>query len=94
MALSLRDVPTTQGLYLLFDGQTLLYVGETTNLRNRIKKHLDHSDNREFARWLWINTAAELRLEVQVLARETSTKVRKALEAELIASRGPVYNVR
>jgi hypothetical protein len=72
----------------------LLYVGETSNLRSRIKKHLDHSDNRELARWLWINTAAELRLEIQVLTPKTPTRVRRALEAELIASRGPIYNVK
>ena len=59
-----------------------------------MKKHLDHSDNKELARWLWQNSAADLRLEIQVLAPDTSTRVRKALEAELISSRGPMFNVK
>ena len=27
----LNELPNTQGIYLLFDGLNLLYVGETTN---------------------------------------------------------------
>ena len=90
----IRHLPVTQGVYLLFDGQRLLYVGEAKNLRLRIKKHLDHSDNRELARWLWENGPEELRLEIQILEPHTPTKTRKALEAELIRSRDPVFNVK
>lgn len=90
----MSHLPVTQGVYLLFDGQRLLYVGEAKNLRLRIKKHLDHSDNRELARWLWENGPEELRLEIQILEPHTPTRTRKALEAELIRSRDPVFNVK
>lgn len=92
--LVVNQLPIAQGVYLLFDGQRLLYVGEAKNIRHRIKKHLDHSDRKELARWLWENGPEELRLEIQVLEPETPTRIRKALEAELIRSRDPVFNVK
>lgn len=87
-------VSTGQGLYLLFDANQLLYVGESDNLRSRLKKHLDHSDNKGFARWLWETGPDELNIEVQVLEPETPSRVRKALELELIRSREPLFNVK
>ncbi len=63
-------------------------------MRVRIKQHLDHSDRKELARWLWENGTEELRLEIQLLEPDTPTRVRKALEAELIRSRDPVFNVK
>lgn len=92
--LDLREVPPTQGLYLFFTSSELLYVGEAENLRLRLKKHLDHSDNKGFARWMWQSGSDELRIEVQVLEQTTSSRVRKALEIELIRSRNPIFNVR
>ena len=92
--LELSDLPTEQGLYLLFANAQLLYVGEAENLRIRIKKHLDHSDNKGFARWLWEFGTDELHIEVQVLAADTERRVRKALELELIRSREPMFNVK
>jgi site-specific DNA-methyltransferase (adenine-specific) len=92
--LALSQLPLTQGLYLLFDGGTLLYIGEATNIRARMKKHLDHSDNRGLARWLWQNSPSRLHLEIQVLDPSTPNRTRKALEAELISSREPVFNVK
>jgi hypothetical protein len=92
--LVVSQLPVTQGLYLLFDGKRLLYVGEAANVRVRIKQHLDHSDRKELARWLWENGTEELRLEIQLLEPDTPTRVRKALEAELIRSRDPVFNVK
>ncbi|HRX79009.1 MAG TPA: GIY-YIG nuclease family protein [Pirellulaceae bacterium] len=94
VALDLADVPVDQGLYLFFASKQLLYVGESENLRSRLKKHLDHSDNKGLARWLWEFGADELHIEVQVLAANTDTRVRKALELELIRSREPIFNVK
>ncbi|SFJ69527.1 GIY-YIG nuclease family protein [Planctomicrobium piriforme] len=90
----LEQVAATQGLYLLYDSKQLLYVGESDNLRSRLKKHLDHSDNKGFARWLWEFGSEGLNIEVHVLAPQTAAKVRKALELELIRSRKPVFNIQ
>ena len=92
--LSLDVVPKGQGLYLLYSDQATLYVGECENLQNRIRKHLEHSDNKELARWLWEFGDGSLHLELQVLDRSITQRVRRALELELIRSRLPVFNVR
>jgi hypothetical protein len=92
--IQLDDLPTEQGLYLFFDAEELLYVGETENLRSRIKKHLDHSDNKGLARWMWEFGTNALNLEIQILDASTNSRARKALELELIRSRHPVFNVK
>lgn len=89
----LDSVPPKQGLYLFFTGNECLYVGEAENLRNRVAKHLDHSDNKGLARWLWDQGPDELFLELQILDSATTQKVRRALERELIRGRGPLFNV-
>jgi hypothetical protein len=92
--LSLDGVPRSPGLYLFYSNQATLYVGECDNLQNRIRKHLDHSDNKALARWLWEFGEASLHLELQVLDRSITQRIRRALEVELIRSRLPVFNVR
>ncbi len=92
--LQLDTLPVGQGLYVFFDSTATLYVGEASNLRVRLKKHLDHSDNKGLAVWLWEFGPDDLHLEIQVLEPSTSTRVRKALEMELIRSRNAVFNVR
>jgi GIY-YIG catalytic domain len=87
-------IPASPGLYLLFDARHLLYVGETENLKKRLTKHLDHSDNKGLARWLWEFGANVVNIEIQILADDTSARVRKALELELIRSRQPIFNVK
>jgi hypothetical protein len=93
-AFSLDAVPQSPGLYLFYSHQATLYVGEAENLQNRIRKHLDHSDNKQLARWLWEFGDAPLHLELQVLDKSVTQRIRRALESELIRSRLPVFNVR
>ena len=88
------ELPGQQGIYIFYSSSETLYVGEGGNLRNRIAKHLDHSDNKNLARWFWSNGFKDVRLEVQILNANTSTKVRRALEAELITTRRPIFNVQ
>jgi site-specific DNA-methyltransferase (adenine-specific) len=92
--LNFNDLPAQQGLYIFYGPDGTLYVGEATNLRRRVAKHLDHSDNKNLARWFWSNGFMDVHLELQVLNVKTTNKVRRALEAELIASRRPVFNVQ
>jgi predicted GIY-YIG superfamily endonuclease len=93
-SMDVTDVPSNQGLYVFFDSRQCLYVGEATNLQNRIRKHLDHSDNKGLARWIWECGTESLKLETQTLPTNTKTAVRKAFELELIRSRNPVFNVK
>ena len=92
--LELGSVPLAPGLYMFFTVNTVLYVGEAENLQNRVRKHLDHSDNKGLARWLWEQGSEELHLELQVLPAKTSTRVRRAIEIELIRSRNPLFNIK
>jgi hypothetical protein len=88
------ELPTSQGIYLFIASDQLLYVGETDNLRKRLKKHLEHSDNKGLARWIWEYGTEGLHLEMQILKQGTETRVRKALELELIRSRQPIFNIK
>ncbi len=88
------SIPPKQGLYIFYESKQTLYVGEASHLRNRLKKHLDHSDNKGLARWLWEKGPTQMFLELHVLSDETSTKTRRALETELIRSRRPLFNVQ
>jgi hypothetical protein len=87
------QLPARSGLYLFIEPARVLYIGECQNLRKRIGKHLDHSDNKGLAHWLWQRGITELHLEYHVLPIGITTGVRKAMEAELIRSRKPLYNV-
>ena len=92
--LSLAAVPRSPGLYLFYSNQATLYVGECENLQNRIRKHIDHSDNKKLARWLWEFGDESLNLEIQVMDKSSTQRIRRALELELIRSRLPVFNVK
>ena len=86
-------IPESQGLYLFLSRNTCLYIGEAANLRKRIRKHLDFSDNRGLAHWFWQHGTSGLLLEIQLLDPLTSRRARKAMELELIRSRQPTFNV-
>jgi hypothetical protein len=91
----IAELPAQAGLYIFIDkGQGLyLYIGECKNLQKRIGKHLDHSDNKSLARWLWEHGITDLHLEYHVLPAGVPARVRKAMESELIRSGKPVYNI-
>ncbi|MBS0209303.1 MAG: GIY-YIG nuclease family protein [Planctomycetes bacterium] len=92
--IDLNRVSTRAGLYVFLTADRCLYVGEAENLQNRIRKHLDHSDNKGFARWLWEQETPNLVLETHVLPNAVPTRIRRALESEMIESRNPVFNVK
>jgi len=93
-SLDISEVPNEQGLYILTSHDSVLYIGEAQNLRSRLRKHLDHSDNKFLARYLWESGIAELMVEYHVLPNNTRSDVRKAMEMELIRSRRAQLNVR
>jgi hypothetical protein len=92
--LDLENLPVEQGIYIFFNSTDTLYVGECDNLRLRIKKHLFHSDIRTVAHHFWKHGTSDLLLEIRVLPSSTSTRIRRALEAELIASRRATFNIK
>jgi site-specific DNA-methyltransferase (adenine-specific) len=79
--LHLSNVSVNQGVYVFYQPNEALYVGEAANLRMRIRQHLDHSDNKGLARWLWEHGTSEVFLELHVLDASVTTRVRRALEA-------------
>ncbi len=93
-SLSIDHIPIGPGLYIFFDDTQTLYVGEASNLRARLKKHLDHSDNKQLAQWFWKQGFEKARIELHLLDKKCSTRVRRSLETELIRSRKPAFNIR
>lgn len=87
-------IPSEQGVYIFYALTETLYVGEAQSLRRRVAKHLDHSDNKCLARWFWEYGIDEVRLEVRALPAATLQRIRKAVEAELIRSRRPRFNIQ
>ena len=92
-SLEIDNIPTQSGIYCFFSDKETLYVGEASSLRARLKKHLDHSDNKLLARWIWEHGVEGLAIELHVFGEEVTTKIRKALETEMIRSRKPTFNV-
>ena len=92
--LDVNCIPPKQGIYIFYSKSAILYIGETTNLRKRVGKHLDHSDNKGLAHWLWENGFSQVHLEIRVLPDTTSQRARSAVERELIVSRKPVFNIQ
>lgn len=92
--ISFQSLPNEQGIYVFVTRTQTLYVGESANLRKRLAKHTDHSDNRELARWFWQNGFGEVFLQLYVLPSATTALQRKAFEQELIQSRNPLFNIQ
>jgi len=90
--LAISDISSEPGLYVFYNRIQTLYVGEASNLRTRLKTHLDHSDNKGLARWLWEHGAEDVFVELHLLNESVTTRVRRALEAELIVTRRPIFN--
>ncbi len=86
-------IPERAGIYVFYNHTCTLYVGETDNLYKRLRKHFDHSDNKGLAHWIWAHGTEDLHLEYHVLPTGVGARQRKALEAELISSRRPIFNI-
>lgn len=82
------NVPSSAGVYLFLQGNTILYVGKSTNLKARIASHLENAklDAKE---GLIINSSDGLKY----IVTESEFKA-LLLESELIQKYKPKYNVR
>ena len=90
-------IPRKPGIYIFADASGYLYLGEAANLRLRVAKHLDHSDRKALARYLWEQGIEGLSIELHVFDPASNGRLtthRRAYEAELIKSRKPHFNIQ
>src|SRR5690606_36265563 len=90
-------VPDGPGIYLFRDQSGVLYLGEASRLRRRVLTHLDHSDRKSLARYLWDNDIQDIEIELHSFASPgpcDKLDVRRDYEAELIKSRNPRFNLQ
>jgi len=81
------SLPTKPGVYFFYDEKnTLLYVGKSVNIRDRVKSHFnnDHVSDKE------LEMSAQItRIDSEVCAGDLSAQLR---EAQLIKELRPIYN--
>jgi hypothetical protein len=90
-------IPRLPGVYIFSDSTGYLYIGEAESLRGRVDKHLDHSDRKAVARYLWEHGFRGLSVEMHAFRGDSDGRkasCRKAYEAELIRSRKPRLNIQ
>lgn len=83
---SLDALPNSPGVYLFYNQGTLLYVGKSVNLRDRVRAHFsgDHASDKELEMCSQISRIEHISTGGDLGAR--------LLEARLIKERSPVYN--
>lgn len=89
-------IPDGPGVYLFRDASGYLYIGESSELRTRLKKHLDKSDRQSLARYLAEKNIKDITIEVHVFDPDSEAKqkpMRRAYESDLIRSRKPRFNL-
>jgi predicted GIY-YIG superfamily endonuclease len=91
-----QRVPDTPGIYIFRDASGYLYIGEAEDLRARVTKHLDQSDRKSLARYLWQEEADGVTVELHAFDPDSNARykeMRRAYESELISSRRPRFNI-
>ena len=92
-----KSVPSRPGIYIFRDPTGYLYIGQTDDLQERLKSHLDESHNIALAKYLGQKDLDGITIEVHSFDPESKAKktmVRRAYESELIASRKPRFNIQ
>ncbi len=85
------------GIYIFRDKTGYLYIGQTDNLQERLKSHLDESHSKSLSNYLNTQEVNGITIEVHSFApdsRAKETMIRRAYESELIASRKPRFNIQ
>jgi predicted GIY-YIG superfamily endonuclease len=85
------------GIYIFRDKSGYLYIGQSDDLQKRLKTHLDQSHNKSLAKYLEQQKLENITIEVHSFdpaSRARETRVRRAYESELIASRKPRFNIQ
>lgn len=89
-------VQEAPGVYIFRDATGYLYIGESSNLRQRLNQHLDRSDRKSLANYLSEKGNRDITVELHVFGKDSPAKDktrRRAYESELIRSRKPKLNI-
>jgi predicted GIY-YIG superfamily endonuclease len=90
-------IPAHPGIYIFSDKTGYLYIGQTDDLHERLKTHLDQSHNLSLAKYLKVENLSGITIEIHAFkpdSRAKETMIRRAYESELIASRKPRFNIQ
>lgn len=74
-----RWVPDTSGIYRLYQGDKVVYVGETNNLRARLEQHerdTPYWGSYDYKSTRYVNTRDRKRMEERAIARNRPTRNR------------------
>lgn len=96
IAADAKLVSEAPGVYIFRDAAGYLYIGESSNLRQRVNQHLDHSDRKSLANYLSEKGNRDVTVELHVFGKDSPAKDktrRRAYESELIRSRKPKLNI-
>lgn len=91
-----KQVSDGPGVYIFRDATGYLYIGESSQLRTRVSKHLDRSDRQSLASYLAEHGIKEVTVELHVFDAKSDAKdkaLRRAYESDLIRSRKPRFNL-
>lgn len=72
-----RWVPNTSGIYRLYHGETIVYVGQTNNLRARLEAHENgktYWGSYDYKSTKGINTRVRKRMEERAIAYSHPTR--------------------
>lgn len=89
--------PNHPGIYIFRDKTGYLYIGQTNNLQTRLQSHLEASHNESLTAYLINQSNRDITIEVHSFdpqSRAKESRVRRAYESELIASRKPRFNIQ
>lgn len=90
------QIPELPGIYIFRDATGYLYIGQSGDLRERLKEHLDESSNEGLGKYLIDTGSKRLSIEIHSFptdSRAKNVRVRRAYESELIRSRKPRFNI-
>lgn len=89
-------VPSKPGVYIIRDKSGYLYIGESSNLRDRVNRHLDESDRKSLAAYLNEQGVKSIVVEIHAFDADSDARLkpmRRAYESDLIRSRKPRFNL-
>jgi len=89
-------IPSGPGVYIFRDASGYLYIGESSDLRSRVKKHLDQSDRQSLAVFFQRQGVQGVTIELHAFDPASDARLkpsRRAYESELIRSRKPRFNL-
>jgi predicted GIY-YIG superfamily endonuclease len=91
-----RRVPEKPGIYIFRDTTGYLYIGQSSNLHDRVAEHLDASDRTSLANYFQAHGITNVTVELHAFDPASNARLltmRRAYESELIRSRKPRLNI-